>query len=190
MSTKARVPRTPTRSSTRRSIGRPVPIPRRPGDKVAPNAERTRVALWAHRAIEYLLGVVLITQAVHASSGALVLAAAGSCVALPAAFSGGALSIGRWIGPRIHRVLDVSIAAAIAVAPFVWPVAPPLSFVILEATAGLALWLSFRTQYVEQRRRDKGTPPSPARPRVPAARTIGYYAGRLSRVARPPAERP
>ena len=120
----------------------------------------------------------------------------GSLLLLLALMSDGALGAWPWIGRRLHRVLDLVAAAALAVSPLVLSLDAVLPIVILEVAALGMLWLALRTNWTARARRSGRTrpaaPPAAAGPRArtraaspvppspapPLARKLGTVAGK------------
>jgi hypothetical protein len=90
----------------------------------------------------------------------------GSLLLLLALMSDGALGAWPWIGRRLHRVLDLVAAAALAVSPLVLSLDAVLPVVILEVAALGMLWLALRTNWTVRARRSART--RPAAPPAPA----------------------
>jgi hypothetical protein len=67
---------------------------------------------WAHQLIEYLLGVIVISQAIAAHRPAIPLAA-GGLVFLLAATADGPLAAAKMVSRPLHRWCDVAVAVAL-----------------------------------------------------------------------------
>jgi pyruvate/2-oxoglutarate dehydrogenase complex dihydrolipoamide acyltransferase (E2) component len=129
------------------------------------------VPFWAHQLAEMLLGGLLLVEGARTGEHTAVLVGMGSLLLLLALMSDGALGAWPWIGRRLHRVLDLVAAAALAVSPLVLSLDAVLPVVILEVAALGMLWLALRTNWTVRARRSArtrpATPPAPA-PAAPA----------------------
>jgi hypothetical protein len=74
----------------------------------------TKRPFWMHQLVEYILGIVLIAQALQSETPALP-AVAGGVIVLNAACSQGALAAFRVIPRRTHRIVDVVVIALVVV---------------------------------------------------------------------------
>jgi pyruvate/2-oxoglutarate dehydrogenase complex dihydrolipoamide acyltransferase (E2) component len=124
------------------------------------------VPFWAHQLAEMLLGGLLLVEGARTGEHTAVLVGMGSLLLLLALMSDGALGAWPWIGRRLHRVLDLVAAAALAVSPLVLSLDAVLPVVILEVAALGMLWLALRTNWTVRARRSArtrpATPPAPA----------------------------
>ena len=93
------------------------------------------VPFWAHQLAEMLLGGLLLVEGARTGEHTAVLVGMGSLLLLLALMSDGALGAWPWIGRRLHRVLDLVAAAALAVSPLVLSLDAVLPVVILEVAA-------------------------------------------------------
>lgn len=136
-------------------------------------AEVRKRAFWLHQLAEYVLGVVLVAQGLQ-SPTPLVPAVAGGVVLANAAVAIGPLGAFRIVGRRLHRVLDIAVIVAVAIAA-VQPI------VDVELTARLVLGGVAFVLLVVFRQSDFGE--RAARPPVAAdggrATELGRIAGRL-----------
>ena len=123
-----------------------------------------RVPFWLHQLVELLLGILLLVEGARTGQHTVVLVSLGGVLLLLALCSDGALGAWTWIGRRVHRVLDLVVAAVLAVSPLLFGLDHLLAIVILEVAAAAMLWLALRTEW---RRREKPTPAAP--PPAPAA---------------------
>jgi pyruvate/2-oxoglutarate dehydrogenase complex dihydrolipoamide acyltransferase (E2) component len=132
------------------------------------------VPFWAHQLAEMLLGGLLLVEGARTGEHTAVLVGMGSLLLLLALMSDGALGAWPWIGRRLHRVLDLVAAAALAISPLVLSLDAVLPVVILEVAALGMLWLALRTNWTVRARRSArtrpATPPAapPAAPPAPA----------------------
>ena len=69
---------------------------------------------WMHQALEYLFGVLIAAQAIHADNEALP-AVAGAVLVLLAATADGPFGAFRIVSRRAHRIVDLAAAAALGV---------------------------------------------------------------------------
>jgi pyruvate/2-oxoglutarate dehydrogenase complex dihydrolipoamide acyltransferase (E2) component len=163
------------------------------------------VPFWAHQLAEMLLGGLLLVEGARTGEHTAVLVGMGSLLLLLALMSDGALGAWPWIGRRLHRVLDLVAAAALAVSPLVLSLDAVLPVVILEVAALGMLWLALRTNWTVRARRSARTrpaappaaapaptpapsspaptspvpsPPAPSSSAPPLARTLGTVAGK------------
>jgi pyruvate/2-oxoglutarate dehydrogenase complex dihydrolipoamide acyltransferase (E2) component len=128
------------------------------------------VPFWAHQLAEMLLGGLLLVEGARTGEHTAVLVGMGSLLLLLALMSDGALGAWPWIGRRLHRVLDLVAAAALAVSPLVLSLDAVLPVVILEVAALGMLWLALRTNWTVRARRSARARPAtpPASPPAPA----------------------
>ena len=131
-----------------------------------------RVPFWIHQLVELLLGLLLLVEGARTGEHTAVLVAMGSLLLLLALCSDGALAAWPWIGRRLHRVLDIVAAAALALSPLALGLDHVVPIVILEVAAAAMVWLALRTEWRPRvkrtRRRRSTTPPSPDAPPAPA----------------------
>lgn len=66
----------------------------------------TKLPFWIHQALEYLCGLLVVSQAIHASSVALPIIAGGALILLGAT-ADGPLAAFRLVTRGAHRVLDI-----------------------------------------------------------------------------------
>jgi pyruvate/2-oxoglutarate dehydrogenase complex dihydrolipoamide acyltransferase (E2) component len=115
-----------------------------------------------------LLGGLLLVEGARTGQHTAVLFGLGGLLLLLALMSDGALGAWPWIGRRLHRVLDLVAAAALAVSPLVLSLDGVLAIVILEAAALGMVWLALRTNWAVRARRSArtrpATPPAAAPP--------------------------
>jgi hypothetical protein len=148
-----------------------------------------RIPFWVHQIVELLLGMLLLLQGARTGEHVVLLVGMGAVLLLLALCSDGALAAWPWIGRRLHRILDLVLAAALAVSPLVLGVSHVLSIVILELAAGAMVWLALRTEWRRPARRParaRPASPAPAPPRSagpppatpPAARKLGAAVGK------------
>jgi hypothetical protein len=156
-----------------------------------------RIPFWIHQVVEVLLGMVLLLEGARNAQHTAVLVALGALVLLLALSSDGALGVWAWIGRRLHRVLDLVVAAVLALSPLALGLDHVLAIVILEATAAGMAWLAFRTDW-HPRSKPRAASKSPrdatlsetAKPRpVPTGDSVARKAGRAVGKARDDAPR-
>ncbi len=66
----------------------------------------TKLPFWIHQALEYLCGLLVVSQAIHASSVTLPVVA-GATLILLGATADGPLAAFRLVARGLHRVLDI-----------------------------------------------------------------------------------
>src|SRR6516165_12357904 len=79
----------------------------------------SRIPFWVHQIVELLLGALLLLQGARNGEHTAVLVTLGVVLVLLAVCSDGPVGAWPWIGRRLHRVLDLVAAAALAAAPLV-----------------------------------------------------------------------
>jgi hypothetical protein len=149
------------------------------------------------------LAGALAELSVHIGRSGLLLGAAGA-FALLALTARGPLGVARLVGPRLHGVLDIVVALALAAAPLVPALRPDVTGIIVVEVAALAwLRLATLTRYTRAPPRSDGgsvtaeaaapDPPSSGAPSSGApssgapssgalvARGLGMIAGRSAR---------
>src|SRR3954468_4375872 len=134
-----------------------------------------RVPFWIHQLVELLLGGLLLVEGARTGQHTAVLVSLGAVLLLLALCSDGALGAWTWIGRRLHRVLDLVVAAVLALSPLVLGLDHVLAIVILEVAAAAMVWLALRTEWRTKakrtpRRRPQASAPPPAPP-IPAPPT-------------------
>jgi len=151
----------------------------------APSAGR--VPFWIHQLVELLLGGLLLVEGARTDQHTAVLVSLGAVLLLLALCSAGALGAWTWIGRRLHRVLDLVVAAVLALSPLLLGLDHVLAIVILEVAAAAMVWLALRTEWrTKPKRSSKRPSPSPAAsapqpppsPSAPLARKVGTAVGR------------
>ena len=151
------------------------------------------VPFWAHQLAEMLLGGLLLIQGARTGQHTAVLVGLGGALLLLALMSDGALGAWPWIGRRLHRVLDFTAAAVLAVSPLVLSLSAAVPIVFIEVAAVGMAWLALRTNWTPRRAPSAiaAPPPAdtpeaptpnpstpPAAPAEPLARTLGRAVGR------------
>lgn len=138
---------------------------------------------WAHQGSEYLVALLLISEAAHAEVDRAALGALGLLLAVLTAVTEGPLGILDWFSVRLHRALDFFVVAILIAAPVLLNFHAIIGIITVES-AGLALlWMTLHTQTKAiPRRRTAVTirQPSTAASHVPSAH-IAYRAGRAVR---------
>ena len=156
-----------------------------------------RVPFWIHQLVELLLGGLLLVEGARTGQHTAVLVSLGAVLLLLALCSDGALGAWTWIGRRLHRVLDLVVAAVLALSPVLLGLDHLLAIVILEVAAAAMVWLALRTEWRTKPKRSSQrptpppaaapTPPTPApapapqpppSPAAPLARKVGTAVGR------------
>ena len=152
------------------------------------------VPFWAHQLAEMLLGALLLVEGARTGQHTAVLVGLGSALLLLSLASDGALGAWPWIGRTVHRVLDFTAAAVLALSPLLLGLSSALPIVILEAAALAMVWLALRTNWTPRATKaPKATaapvPPAvtapepapkspPATPAAPLARQLGGAVGK------------
>src|SRR4051794_17215450 len=103
------------------------------------------VPFWVHQVVELLLGILLLVQGARTGEHTVLLVSLGAVLLLLALCSDGALGAWPWIGRRLHRILDLVVAGALALSPLAFGVDHLLAIVIIEIAAAAMLWLPPRT---------------------------------------------
>jgi hypothetical protein len=106
-----------------------------------------RVPFWVHQLVELLLGGLLLIEGARAGEHTAVLVPLGVVLLLLALCSDGALGAWRWVGRRLHRVLDLVAAALLALSPVLLGLDHVFAIVVLEAAAAAMVWLALRTEW-------------------------------------------
>jgi hypothetical protein len=130
---------------------------------------RNRLAYWMHQLVEYLLGLVLLSEAARMKRPVWV-ALCGVAVVLAAALGDAPLSAFRGVSRRVHRAVDVALGAvvvAVGVA-LVDGAGRVVTVVIGLLLLALAVVTDFRPKVVKP----------PLRERLPDPHTAGRIAGR------------
>jgi hypothetical protein len=141
------------------------------------------VAFEVHRVVEYLLGLSLLSLALH-QGGPMIVAGAGLGVIALAATTRGRLGILHWWSATVHRVLDLVVLAMLVLIPLVPGAGGAVTAVFVEPTAAALLLLMVRTDY-RSHRRTSAAPAAAEGPGVDAtARQLGHAAGRLMSASR------
>ncbi len=126
-----------------------------------------KLAFWVHQGVEYLVGFLVISQALQASEPAVPIIA-GAAVLLLALTADGPLAAFKAVPRRVHRVLDVVVAVGLVVLAIVARDSlGELGLIVVVAVAAALGVLVYRTDYREPRRRQRAA--APAAPAVPAA---------------------
>ena len=126
-----------------------------------------RLPFWIHQVVEYLLGVLLISQAIQ-SEHPEVPVVLGVGVILLAATADGPLAAFHVVPRPLHRVLDVVAIVAIAVATIVFRddlggVGVVFAAAVVVAMAGLVV----RTSYAPKSAKPRRAVPRRSRQRLP-----------------------
>jgi hypothetical protein len=144
--------------------------------------EVPKLRFWVHQAAEYVLGLFLVSQAVHSASP-VAMGVAGGVVVLLAGTSDGPLSGVKALSRPQHRVADVVVAVALlalATAARSW-----LDSVSVVSLIGVGLavgMLAIRTDYQPKRRRSTGAVGSDTSERI--GRSVGRSAASAVRASR------
>jgi hypothetical protein len=136
-----------------------------------------RIPFWIHQLTELLLGLLLLVEGARTGEHTVVLVTLGGLLLALALCTDGALGAWSWIGRRVHRLLDLVVAAVLALSPLVLGLDQMIAIVLLEIAAAAMLWLALRTEWRPKptraaRRRttppDAPAPPAPEAPAPPA----------------------
>jgi hypothetical protein len=143
---------------------------------------RPKLAFWIHQGIEYLVGFLVLSQALQASDPAVPVLAAVAVLAL-AATADGPLAAFKLVPRAVHRVLDVVVAVALAaVAVVARDSLGGFGLVVVAAVAVILGVLVYRTDYrVRARRPPPAEAPGPATGTGPgkvSSEDLGRAAGR------------
>lgn len=104
---------------------------------------RRPIPFLAHQLLEYLVAGALAELSIHIRHSGLLLAAAG-CFALLAATARGPLGLVRVCGPRLHAMLDIVVALAVAAAPIFPALRPDITGIVVVEVAAVA-WVRLAT---------------------------------------------
>jgi len=128
-----------------------------------PSEPKEKLAFWIHQGVEYLVGFLVISQALQASEPVVPIVA-GAAVLLLALTADGPLAAFKAVPRRAHRVLDVVVAVGLVVLAVVARDSlGDLGLVVVVAVAASLGVLVYRTDYREPRRRGQRAT-APARP--------------------------
>ena len=122
-------------------------------DGRGPPEEKFRLALWTHQVVEYLLAALILMQSINGGDAAPLIAVAGGMLFVLAAVTDGPVSITKWVSPRVHRVLDFGVVAALVAAPILSGSTDPLAWALCLLAAGALLWINWHTQWTRPARR-------------------------------------
>ena len=169
-----------------------------PDGRAAPE-EKFRLALWTHQIVEYLIAALILMQSINGGDAAPLIAVAGGMLFVLAAVTDGPVSITKWVSPRVHRVLDFVVVAALVAAPILSGSTDPLAWALCLLAAGALLWINWHTQWTRPARRarraataaapvpkpdaPKPAPPSKAAALGDSARALGATVDRTTRGA-------
>ncbi len=129
----------------------------------------TKLPYWMHQLVEYLLGVLLLSQAARLERP-LWPAVAGVAVVLTAALGDAPFSAFRTVPRSVHRLVDLALGAALVGVGLLLVSGGGRVMMVVMGVALLVLgWRSdFRPK----------APRVPLRDRLPDSRTVGQLAGR------------
>lgn len=136
-----------------------------------PSEPKEKLAFWVHQGVEYLVGFLVISQALQASEP-LIPIVAGTAVLLLALTADGPLAAFKAVPRRVHRVLDVVVAVGLVVLAVVARDSlGELGLIVVVAVAAALGVLVYRTDYRDPRRRRRAAAPSA--PAAPVAPPVG-----------------
>lgn len=147
-------------------------------------AERP-IGLGVHQAVEFLLGLFVVSSSVRIASnagGGPLLGLGIALLVLPAV-TAGPLAALRLLSPAVHRAMDVVIVMLAITSPLLPLGLDGNAIVLMVLTAAALAVLTRSTSYTTRRGRPKPAPrpvaPTSPPPRPPAwARDLGVAAGR------------
>jgi hypothetical protein len=117
-----------------------------------------KLAFWIHQLTEYLLGFMVVTQAVRSDSPLIPVVAGGLVVAM-AAIVDGPLSVAKLVSRPLHRWVDGASAAVLAVSAALFHDRIGTGTVVVMAvTAAGLLYLIVRSDYRPKPRRELRVP--------------------------------
>jgi hypothetical protein len=151
-----------------------------------------RIPFWIHQLTELLVGLLLLIEGARTGEHTVVLVSLGGLLLALALCSDGALGAWTWIGRRLHRVLDLVVAAVLALSPLVFGLDQVIAIVLLEVAAAAMLWLALRTEWrpkPTRAERRRTTPPETPTPPAPGSSAPGPSAPVPPRPASPPLAR-
>jgi len=145
-----------------------------------------KLPFWVHQLTEYLLGFMVVTQAVRSASPAIPTASGGVIVAL-AAVVDGPLSAANLVSRPVHRWIDAIVAAALVVVAVAFRAQIGNGTAVSLGLAAMVMtFLVVRSDYRVKPRRAV-TSPKLRRPMAPGGeivhRSRGAQAERLGRRA-------
>jgi hypothetical protein len=137
----------------------------------APTPGRRRpIPFGLHQIVEYLLAVVLVVLSVHIGGSDLLLIG-GIAFGLLALTARGPFGLLRLCPARLHGILDVVVAVALALSPLVRPLRPGIvSIVVIEVVAVAWLRVSMLTRYRPPASSADSASTDPAAAAAPSAR--------------------
>jgi hypothetical protein len=124
------------------------------------------LAFWIHQAVEYLLGVLVISQAVQTDSPTIPVLVGGAIILL-AATADGPLAAFHAVPRSVHRVLDVVAVGALVVVAVLWrdelgSAGLIFTLVAAVAMAGLVVRTNYRPPRTVRRPRPATSTTQPA----------------------------
>lgn len=113
----------------------------------------TKRPFWMHQLVEYVLGIVLIAQALQSETPALP-AVAGGAIVLNAACSRGALAAFRLIPRRVHRFVDIAvIVVVVGLALQPWATIESGARLVMVALAAVLAFIWWQSDFSEPKDR-------------------------------------
>jgi hypothetical protein len=138
---------------------------------MADSPPSTKLPFWIHQALEYLCGLLVVSQAIHAS-GVVLPIVAGSALILLGATADGPLAAFRLVTRGAHRVLDVVAIVLLAGALALFGRDGDGAEISLVGVAIVVLIaLLFRTNYAPK--------PVKVKSKLPGVPSKGYIGGSL-----------
>jgi predicted lipid-binding transport protein (Tim44 family) len=116
-------------------------------DSSGPTEPTPKLSFWLHQTIEYFLGVFIVTQAIQGPSAVLPVSA-GVLVIVLAATADGPLAAFHLVPRRIHRWLDLAVAAVLLVGGLLLrDRMNTFGLVVVLGSAALLVLFMLRTDY-------------------------------------------
>jgi hypothetical protein len=108
---------------------------------------------WMHQLVEYVLGIVLLAQALQSETPALP-AVAGGAIVLNAACTHGPLAAFRVVPRRVHRILDlVVVGLTVALAAQPWGEIESGARVVMLGLAAVLAFIWWQSDFSEKAKR-------------------------------------
>jgi len=147
---------------------------------------RRHASFGAHQVAEYVLAVALVVVGLHMTGRTeLVLVGSGGVLVLLSVMSKGSLAAWKIIPRRLHLVIDLVLAACLALSPVLYlPGYPAIPIVISEAVAVVLVRMSLTTEIVPRPRPEQSADraqaaPAGGRPGAGVSSTAAASAGRV-----------
>lgn len=150
-----------------------------------PRTDRVLRPFWLHQCAEYLIGLVLVAMGLQSLEPAIP-TIAGGVVILNAAIVDGPLGAFRVFSRRAHRIVDVVVIAALAIAAvFPWVDIDSTSRILLGAGAAVLAVVWWNSAFESRRTRAAGGGTVAQQDRSEAiGRGAGRVAGNIAKAVR------